>query len=91
MLLLWIVSVIVYWFVSITAILILGESMVAMYYIGILLLLNLFQILIATWTYQALKRGEVIQPIGKGIIYIWEYFTNDTQNAAKFFITSQIV
>lgn len=50
-----------------------------------------YQATIAIWAWQTLRRGEALQPIGKGVLYIWEYFCNDLHNAAKFFIISEIV
>lgn len=50
-----------------------------------------YQILIGYLAYSALKQNEILQPIGKGLIYIWEYFCNDLHHAAKFFIVSEMV
>lgn len=63
----------------------------AIYSIITLTLMHSYQATIAIWAWQTLRRGEALQPIGKGVLYIWEYFCNDLHNAAKFFIISEIV
>ncbi|ODN04187.1 hypothetical protein Ocin01_02517 [Orchesella cincta] len=55
------------------------------------LLINAYTLFIFVICYKALCRQEALQPIGRGIVYIWEYFNNETKIAATFFLASELV
>ncbi|CAL8102251.1 unnamed protein product [Orchesella dallaii] len=54
-------------------------------------LINAYTLFIGYIGYKALCRQEALQPIGRGVVYIWEYFNNETKIAATFFLASEIV
>lgn len=68
-----------------------------LYCVGVILLFHIYEIAILLCSYSAIRKdegqgqGQDLQPIGKGVIYIWEYFANDLKSGAKFFLVSEMV
>lgn len=57
----------------------------------IFVVFNSYVIYMTSVCYKAMCRQDSLHPIGKGISFIWEYFSNETKIAAMFFLTSEIV
>lgn len=61
------------------------------YHFVIFVVFNAYIFYIAGVTYTGMCRQEELHPIGKGLKYIWDYFSNESKIAAKFFLISEIV